>query len=58
MIVETLAEAMGGRIEHFSGAEGTMAVLIFPRCAQAGTTPQSYLSAIARQTGSDRRFLG
>src|ERR1700704_5217661 len=58
MIVETLAEAMGGRIEHFSGAESTMAVLIFPRCAQAGTTPQSYLSAIARQTGSDRRFLG
>jgi two-component sensor histidine kinase len=54
-IVETLAEAMGGRIEHFSGAEGTMAVLIFPRCAQAGTTPQSYLSAVAHQTGCDRR---
>jgi two-component sensor histidine kinase len=57
-IVATLAEALGGRIEHFSGAEGTMAVLIFPRCAQAGTTPQSYLSAVAHQTGCDRRFVG
>jgi two-component sensor histidine kinase len=52
-IVETLAEALGGRIEHFSGAEGTMAVLIFPRCAQAGTTPLSYLSAVAHQTGCE-----
>ena len=57
-IGETLAEAMGGRIEHFSGAEGTMAVLIFPRYAQAGIAPQSYLSAVARQTGCDRRFVG
>jgi two-component sensor histidine kinase len=57
-IVETLAEAMGGRIEHFSGADGTTAVLIFPRCAQADTTPQSYLSTVAHQTGCDRRFVG
>jgi signal transduction histidine kinase len=45
-IVKTLAEALGGRIEHFSSAEGTMAVLIFPRYAQAGTAPQSYLSTV------------
>jgi hypothetical protein len=45
---------MGGRIERFSGAEGTMAVLIFPRCAQASNTPQSYLSAVAHPTGRQR----
>jgi two-component sensor histidine kinase len=57
-IVETLAEALGGSIEHFSGPDGTTAVLIFPRCAQADTTPQSYLSTVAHQTGCDRRFVG
>ena len=57
-IVEALAEAVGGRVEHFSGADGTTAVLIFPRCAEAGTTPQSYLSAVAYQTECDRRFVG
>jgi hypothetical protein len=30
----------------------------FPRCAQAGTTPQSCLSAVAQQTGCDRRIVG